>query len=221
MKINKIEIISYIILGIVVILGVIIAFVSESNFQIYVKEDGIIEYSTAFFLLFGSLISLFLFVKSIKNKRFLITLTSLMFFVGLFFVAGEEISWGQRIFQIETTDYFKEKNMQGELNLHNLKIAGLRINLILAKVLSFLLVFYLIILPILYNKLKKFKLLLNKFGIPVAKYHHSIVAIIVAILIFIIPSSKKWELLEFAFSFLIFIILLFPFNKKEINTPIL
>ena len=221
MKINKIEIISYLILGIIVIVGVVIAFVSESNFQLYIKEDGIIEYSTAVFLFGGSLISLFLFVKSIRNKRFLVVLSSFVFFIGLFFVAGEEISWGQRIFQIESTDYFKQKNMQGETNLHNLKIAGLKVNLILAKILSFTLAFYLIILPILYNKLKKIKLLLNKFGVPVAKYHHSIISIIIAILIFIIPSTKKWELLEFAFSFIIFIILLFPDNKKEINTPIL
>lgn len=38
----------------------------------------------------------------------------------LFVMAGEEISWGQRIFEWQTTGYFSEHNVQGETNLHNL-----------------------------------------------------------------------------------------------------
>ena len=38
-------------------------------------------------------------------------------FIAFFFVAGEELSWGQRIIGIETTEYFKENNVQEELNL--------------------------------------------------------------------------------------------------------
>ena len=37
----------------------------------------------------------------------------------LFWIAGEEISWGQRIFDLSTPDAL-EANTQGELNLHNL-----------------------------------------------------------------------------------------------------
>lgn len=39
--------------------------------------------------------------------------------IMMFIVAGEEISWGQRIFNI-TSDYFSTYNYQGETNLHNL-----------------------------------------------------------------------------------------------------
>ncbi len=39
--------------------------------------------------------------------------------LSCFYVAMEEISWGQRIFGIQSPEYFKEKNLQGELNLHN------------------------------------------------------------------------------------------------------
>ena len=38
----------------------------------------------------------------------------------LFVAAGEEVSWGQRVFGIETPDAFVDDNRQDELNLHNL-----------------------------------------------------------------------------------------------------
>ena len=50
-------------------------------------------------------------------------LQKVMFFVnglGAFFVAGEEISWGQRIFGLSTPELLRQHNTQGELTLHNL-----------------------------------------------------------------------------------------------------
>jgi len=50
-------------------------------------------------------------------------LQKVMFFVnglGAFFVAGEEISWGQRIFGFSTPELLRQHNRQGELTLHNL-----------------------------------------------------------------------------------------------------
>ena len=45
------------------------------------------------------------------------------FYVALalaaFYTAGEEISWGQRLFGIVSPDFFDEYNLQGETNLHN------------------------------------------------------------------------------------------------------
>src|SRR6185503_6634458 len=39
--------------------------------------------------------------------------------VALAFLGGEEISWGQRIFGVATPTALAERNIQGELNLHN------------------------------------------------------------------------------------------------------
>jgi hypothetical protein len=36
--------------------------------------------------------------------------------------AGEEISWGQRLFGVETPESVREANQQGELNIHNLDV---------------------------------------------------------------------------------------------------
>lgn len=38
----------------------------------------------------------------------------------LFVAAGEEVSWGQRLFGVDTPDAFVDGNTQDELNLHNL-----------------------------------------------------------------------------------------------------
>ncbi|MCG6939533.1 MAG: hypothetical protein LJE83_15370, partial [Gammaproteobacteria bacterium] len=44
----------------------------------------------------------------------------LMFGVGLFLIAMEEISWGQQFLKFETFGVFKEINMQHEVNIHNI-----------------------------------------------------------------------------------------------------
>lgn len=44
----------------------------------------------------------------------------LLFGIGLFLIAMEEISWGQQFFKFETFGTFKEVNQQGEVNLHNI-----------------------------------------------------------------------------------------------------
>jgi hypothetical protein len=46
-----------------------------------------------------------------------------MYFIlaaSLFFIAGEEISWGQRIFHYVVNNYFQTHNIQHEINIHNL-----------------------------------------------------------------------------------------------------
>jgi hypothetical protein len=40
----------------------------------------------------------------------------------MFFAAGEELSWGQRIFGLKTPESLAAANEQGELNLHNLRV---------------------------------------------------------------------------------------------------
>lgn len=39
--------------------------------------------------------------------------------LACFYVCGEEISWGQRLFNLDTPQFFQQHNLQQELNLHN------------------------------------------------------------------------------------------------------
>lgn len=90
------------------------------------SEDSVIEYATFLLYLFSAIItykSLKLIKTTTKSptlRKFqsvlLVTAT-----LGLALIAGEEISWGQRLFNIQTPDKMLEINMQKEVSLHNIE----------------------------------------------------------------------------------------------------
>ena len=87
------------------------------------SEDNIIENLSAVLLLFCScffLISFFHARKSPLKIHYWLTYGLLMLSIVFFLIAGEEISWGQRIFDLATPDYLSSVNEQDELNFHNI-----------------------------------------------------------------------------------------------------
>lgn len=78
-------------------------------------EDGFFEYLTAILFFMAAVLML---NAAIKKKNWWFAGLFLLLFVG----AGEEISWGQRLFGIETPDELKKVNVQGEITLHNLEL---------------------------------------------------------------------------------------------------
>ena len=78
-------------------------------------EDGFFEYFTALLFLVTSI--LFIIIYFLR-KKLIHLVFALVFFIGM----GEEVSWGQRIFNYQSPEYFKENNIQREFNLHNLSI---------------------------------------------------------------------------------------------------
>ncbi len=90
-------------------------------FSHLVKEDGYLENSQAF-LFFVSSVFFFISAKKFWNNKSTkhLSIIFLVLGIGLFFISGEEISWGQRFFGIETPESIKEINVQGEITVHNL-----------------------------------------------------------------------------------------------------
>ena len=91
------------------------------------SEDGFIENLSAFCFLMASLISFLTFFKSKTiEKKYALKMRKnycfLLLGILFFFCFGEEISWGQRIFNVAATEEIKSINAQGETNLHNLNI---------------------------------------------------------------------------------------------------
>jgi hypothetical protein len=85
-----------------------------------VREDNVLEWAQ--FLFFGTA-SVFAGATAIRFARmrrpvYLALYAALS--VALLFVAGEEISWGQRIFGFPVNDFFRTHNVQKEITLHNL-----------------------------------------------------------------------------------------------------
>ena len=87
-------------------------------------EDGPVENSSAVFFLLSSICfviaarrSEFLKKKKEFPRYLMIGLWALLMFI----FAGEEISWGQRVFGIATPEALREVNIQNELNVHNIE----------------------------------------------------------------------------------------------------
>ena len=81
-----------------------------------VREDGVIQYATAFLFLGSAGLSLRLSIKLPEKRR---KYAHLILALGFLLCFGEEISWGQRIFNFSTPELTKLYNTQGEFNLHN------------------------------------------------------------------------------------------------------
>jgi len=84
-----------------------------------VQEDGLIEYTTSIVYFLTGIFSFLIFQALKKNHR----IFGLMYLIfGIIFLIGgfEEISWGQRIFDLETPDMLSS-NLAEEINIHNLK----------------------------------------------------------------------------------------------------
>lgn len=88
-----------------------------------VAEDGAVEYLSAILFLIAGIVSFLLRKKSRlfqkKSVQKIYSVGCIILAIALFLVAGEEISWGQRIFGIETPEHIAAQNHQGETNFHN------------------------------------------------------------------------------------------------------
>ena len=195
---------------------VFLFYYSNSVYNSFVEEDGIIENLTAIFLLS---ISVFLIKKLLEMKDIIsvnnlgIILFSIMFFFGF----GEEISWGQRIFNIETPPFFSENNLQSETNIHNLMIGGVKLNkLIFTNGLFFIFSFYFLAIPYLYTKSNNVRTLINRYSIVIPKHSQSVIFISSTIIIYIFSHERISEIWECLFAFSMLITSINPLNRQEI-----
>ncbi len=180
-------------------------------------EDGPIEWLTVLALAITSAICIYrvIILKGERPKLFLV----MTFLLGLvfFFGAGEEISWGQRIFNTESPEFFQQHNAQGETNLHNLVVGGKKLNKIIFGIgLHLVLLIYLLALVPLYKRKPRVKNFLDRFAVPIAKPYQVIGYLAVILLVQVImTSSKRGELGEFAGSFLFLLNIAFPYNMEQ------
>ncbi|MCX2742760.1 hypothetical protein OO013_02720 [Mangrovivirga sp. M17] len=194
----------------------VIYFVDLKLFLQLAKEDGLVENLTAITCLIFSLLLLSRYIKVSKAKKAKWKFFNLVMIFALFFVFGEEISWGQRIFSIESNEFFLENNKQQETNLHNLEVLGIGINkLIFGKMLTIIFGIYFLFGYIIYRKNTAIRKIINEFGIPIPKASQTAVLLGITALVMSIADSKKWELWEFTFSVILLWVFVDPFNVEE------
>lgn len=183
----------------------------EETFQKLVIEDGFVEYTTVFFLVLSCIVCIYraFLYRSARNHMGVFVWALLAFL--FFFAAGDEISWGQRIFGIESSDFFLDHNKQAETNLHNLVVGGLSVNkIIFSRLLFIVLTIYFLFWRPLVLKVPAIRKLNDRFCVPVPRMQHIIVIIIVTLMILLVQMYRDSELHEVSFAMIFFLIFLNP-----------
>ncbi len=199
----------------IVIAGVIMSHTHQKFYEgVYTREDGFVEWLTVFGLLAGAA-TCFYRAKVLAKFRSPIFILGL---VGMGFIfifgAGEEISWGQRIFDWQVPSFFAKNNSQGETNLHNLVVGGTKINkLFFGLILGICVAVYFLIVPVLYRKFEKLKSLIDRFAIPIPKNSHIAAYLLLFGFSQIINGHKPGEILEFGGCWIFYLMILEPLNR--------
>ena len=119
----------YIVTGIYIVAGYQVLSFGNQAGAFFLSEDHYFENVGAITFFLASLIYFYGFWKirllQSKDRLFFLKKLALLGLAALFFfAAGEEISWGQRIFHIQTPESLRQINNQGEITVHNIVIAG-------------------------------------------------------------------------------------------------
>ncbi|MDZ7711131.1 MAG: hypothetical protein U5K36_14595 [Roseovarius sp.] len=180
----------------------------------FAAEDGPAEWGTFTFLALGFVLlarkAARLGARRGLGAALLMGLYALLFL----FAAGEEISWGQRIFGWEAGEFFTERSERAETNIHNMKIGDYNLNkVIFGSTLSAVLLLYLVVLPILYTRWAAIRRLTERMVIPVPGLRHGALALIGSLVMwYAIDLPRNWEVYELVFALTASAIFLRPQN---------
>ena len=144
-------------------------------------------------------------------------------FLGLLFcfAFGETITWGQRIFEFKSPEFFIKHNTQGMVTIHNLYFDDIKINrLVFGLWLGIGLGIYGIFGTLLYDSEKWFGKFADKWGIPIARYYHVVALAVAFALSKMVFSGKKGEVLQFAGLAIFMLIFFNPKNLKAFEKDI-
>ncbi|MDZ7711129.1 MAG: hypothetical protein U5K36_14585 [Roseovarius sp.] len=180
-------------------------------------EDGPVEWGTAVCLLLSSLV-LVRNAVGLRGRGVLLVVMTLVYALAFFFAAGEEISWGYRLFDREASEFFLENNAQGETNIHNLVVGDVKlVKTVFGSGLSVVILLYLLVLPLLYTRVGVLRRIADRLAIPVPDTRHMILALAATVVILAVQMMTKWESYEFVFSLLTVSIFLRPRNAAQVT----
>jgi hypothetical protein len=190
---------------------IIINIVDQRFYHEITKEDNYVEWLTVLILLISGVLSFIRANKLRKSQRRYVWFYVLF---GIFFILSsfEEISWAQRIFDVDSTEYFIEHSDQQEINVHNVfsKWSGIRTK----HVAAFVLFLYGSCLPLL-TKIKPLQKFVDKLGIPVPPLILSLSFALSAALLTNWFSGREEEVGELALSICLFLFLVLKQLDQE------
>jgi hypothetical protein len=100
--------------------AILMSYASRPLYRFVTMEDGPVEWGQFLFYAGTCIFSMSIALKRHKAGHPWQALMFAGFAFVNFFVAGEEIAWGQRIFGLQTPDDLKAINAQGEITVHNI-----------------------------------------------------------------------------------------------------
>ncbi|QGX99519.1 hypothetical protein EI983_15080 [Roseovarius faecimaris] len=203
----------------VLVLTVGIYLVSPTYFALsYAAEDRLVEYGTAVSLFVACLILLRNGMR-LRGRATKLAVGLTFFYAFMFFFgAGEEISWGQRIFGWETSEAMKQINRQDETTIHNIEIGGVALTKhLFGPVLTVTILLYLMVLPLLYPRVAGIRAWADRIALPVPGRRHAVLALLSTIVIALISVDRKWEVYELIFGLLVVSIFLLPQNREHVQ----
>jgi hypothetical protein len=112
--------------------------------------------------------------------------------------ACEEISWFQRVLTVETPEYFRQNNRQGETNLHNLALGGASLHkTVLLKLIALAGLMHNLVLPLLARWRPGIQRFVESLGLYLPPLSAAIVYLVLVILSHVvIDHPRKGELGE-------------------------
>jgi lysylphosphatidylglycerol synthetase-like protein (DUF2156 family) len=196
-------------------LSLVLAFVAPEYFETsFTEEDHFIENLTVVALVAGAAVCAYR-IWSLRRRRHGLFVTATVL-LGLVYVfgAGEEISWGQRLFHVRAPAFFAARNAQHETNLHNLVVRGVELKSIAEHAQSVVLIGYLLLLPLACRHWARARATADALAIPVPRLRQSIGFALVYFGVVLIPSVRGGEVYECAGAMMMFVITTFPANRR-------
>jgi hypothetical protein len=110
--------------ALIMLTGAVTALMGKAAYKWFTQEDGMSEDLQVLFWVLALGLGFLVVGRLWKNGAKVFALLYLILNLGIIFIIGEEISWGQRIFGWETSEKMKVINKQEETNIHNIEGVG-------------------------------------------------------------------------------------------------
>jgi len=218
-NLSRIEIGVLFLVAIMLLVGFVLFYTNRELFMRYTVEDGLVEWLTVLGLLLGSAVCIYRFVNLLKKRNWIFLTLTFLLGILLFAVAGEEVSWGQRLFDIQSSEFFQKNNTQSETNFHNMVVNGVKVNKIIFTFgLIAALGIFLLVIPNLYRKNVKLKSWADNWGILIPRTYQIIAFLLLFVITELLKHEKNSELLECGAALLFFLIVRYPLNEAIFNS---
>lgn len=110
------------ILPLVAAVGVALAAPFPRLYHFLIDEDSVIEWTQFGAMVLAAIVFAVAGWRAWRLGRLRFAILFALIAVGSVVVAGEEISWGQRILGLATPEILEDINHQGETNIHNIRV---------------------------------------------------------------------------------------------------